>query len=177
MACCYFRLGQYEKALHTARNGILLYPGLRTNASLVRDLNVCWNSVYRKYTITTDGSRSNVVYLMGSSRQFWCLYPHLHDYVAYLHLAAQLSKLEHIAAFTAIFSNISTTHAQKRLFITSLPTVYLILISQPTANITPLKQLFCTSTTTSSVQWDHRKYHASAYSTSLMLSTLLTMTS
>ena len=41
-------LGQYEKALHTARNGILLYPGLRTNASLVRDLNVCWNSVYRK---------------------------------------------------------------------------------------------------------------------------------
>ena len=59
----------------------------------------------------------------------------------------------------------------------SLPTVYPILISQPTANITPLKQLFCTSTITSSVQWDHRKYHASAYSTSLLVSTLLTMTS
>ena len=56
-------------------------------------------------------------------------------------------------------------------------TVYSILISQPTANITPLKQLFCTSTITTSVQWDHRKYHASAYSTSLLLSTLLTMTS
>ena len=63
------------------------------------------------------------------------------------------------------------------MWITSLPTVYSILISQPTANITPLKQLFCTSTITSSVQWDHRKYHASAYSTSLLLSTLLTMAS
>ena len=31
-----------------------------------------------------------LVYLMESSRQFWCLYHHLHDYVAYLHLAAQL---------------------------------------------------------------------------------------
>ena len=52
----------------------------------------------------------------------------------------------------------------------SLPTVYSILISQPTANITPLKQLFGTCTITSSVQWNHRKYHASAYSTSLLLS-------
>ena len=51
-------------------------------------------------------------------------------------------------------------------WITSLPTVYSILISQPTANITPPKQLFCTSTITSSVEYDHRKYHASAYSTS-----------
>ena len=31
-----------------------------------------------------------LVYLMKSSRQFWCLYHHLHDYVAYLHLSAQL---------------------------------------------------------------------------------------
>ena len=62
-------------------------------------------------------------------------------------------------------------------WITSVPTIYSILTSQPTANITPLKQLFCTSTITSSVQWDHRKYHASAYSTSLLLSILLTMTS
>ena len=37
--------------------------------------------------------------------------------------------------------------------------------------------LLLTFTITSSVQWDHRKYHASAYSTSLLLSTLLTMTS
>ena len=62
-------------------------------------------------------------------------------------------------------------------WITLLPTVYSILTSQPTANITPPKQLICTSMITSSVQWDHRKYHASAYSTSLLLSTLLTMTS
>jgi len=34
--------------------------------------------------------------------------------------------------------------------VTFRPTVYSILISQPTANITPLKQLCCTSTTTSS---------------------------
>jgi len=54
---------------------------------------------------------------------------------------------------------------------------YSILTRQLTANITPLKQLFCASTITSSVQWDHRKYRASAYSTSLPLSTLLTMTS
>ena len=52
--------------------------------------------------------------------------------------------------------------AQKKLksnpvsWITSLPTVYSILTSQLTADITPLKQLFCASTITSSVQWDHR---------------------
>ena len=51
-------------------------------------------------------------------------------------------------------------------------------VAETTApNITPRKQLFCTFTITSSVQWDHRKYHASAYSTSLLLSTLSTMTS
>jgi len=36
------------------------------------------------------GGQICLVYLMESSRQFWCLYHHLHDYVAYLHLAAQL---------------------------------------------------------------------------------------
>ena len=30
---------------------------------------------------------------MESSRQFWCFYHHLHDYVAYLHLAAQLRRV------------------------------------------------------------------------------------
>jgi len=30
---------------------------------------------------------------MESSRQFWCLYHHLHDYIAYLHLAAQLAAM------------------------------------------------------------------------------------
>jgi len=65
--------------------------------------------------------------------------------------------------------------------ITSLLTVYSILTSQPTANIILPKQLFCspTSTITSSVQYDHRKYHVFAYSTSLLLLTvtLLTTTS
>jgi len=52
-------------------------------------------------------------------------------------------------------------------WITSLPTVYSILTSQRTANITLPKQLFCTSMITSTVQQDNRKYHASAYSTTL----------
>ena len=39
----------------------IFFPGLRANASQIKDLNVCWNSVYRKYFITTDGSQSNVV--------------------------------------------------------------------------------------------------------------------
>jgi len=35
-----------------------------------------------------------VTALHSSSSQFWCLYHHLHDYVAYLHLSAQLSRLK-----------------------------------------------------------------------------------
>ena len=85
----------------------------------------------------------------------------------------------------AVFSVCSESCINKRhnivSRITSLLTVYSILTSQPTANIILPKQLFCrpTSTITSSVQYDHRKYHVFAYSTSLLLLTvtLLTTTS
>jgi len=68
-----------------------------------------------------------------------------------LELSANFESVSH-------FQNNRTCRQNPVSWITSLPTVYSILISHPTANITPLKQLFCTSTITSSVQWDHRKY-------------------
>ena len=47
-------------------------------------------------------------------------------------------------------------------------TVYSIPTSQLTANIILTKQLFCTSTITSSVQYNHRRYHVFAHLTSLV---------
>jgi len=47
-------------------------------------------------------------------------------------------------------------------------TVYSIPTSQLTANIILTKQLFCTSTITSSVHYNHRRYHVFAHLTSLV---------
>ena len=94
-------------------------------------------------------------------------------------LCEQFPQLKPLFAY--IFCVLASSAPVERVFSQSglimRPNRARMTVSQPTANITPLKQLFCTSTITSSVQWDHRKYHASAYSTSPLLSTLLTMTS
>ena len=61
--------------------------------------------------------------------------------------------------------------------ITSLPANYLILTSLPTVNIIPLKLPCFTFTTISSMQYDHKKYHAFAFLISLLPLTPSTTTS
>ena len=61
---------------------------------------------------------------------------------------------------------------QERYICLSLKCLYLSYLTYCISHLNKSRLLI-----TSSVQWDHRRYHASAYSTSLLLSTLSTMTS
>ena len=70
----------------------------------------------------------------------------LSNYRPFFNLSVISTIIEHMLNSTSLIS--------------SLPTSYLILTSLPSVNIIPLKLLCCTFTIISSMQQDHKKYHA-----------------